>query len=87
MRTGKSAAAGTSRKRTRCEWGTSPSESAGAQAVDLGPAGDAGFDLVAQHVAFDEFAVLLVVGNGVRARANDAHAALQYIDKLRQFVG
>ena len=46
------------------------------QAVDLGPAGDAGLDLVAQHGAFDEFAVLLVVGNGVRARANHAHAAL-----------
>ena len=57
-----------------------------AQAVDLRPAGDARLDLVAQHVALDQLAVLLVVGDGVRARPDDAHAALQHVDELRQFV-
>jgi hypothetical protein len=55
-------------------------------AVDLGPAGDAGLDLVAQHVAGDELAVELVVGDGVGAGADDAHAALEDVDELRQFV-
>lgn len=57
-----------------------------AQAVDLGPAGDAGFDLVPQHVALDEFAVLLVVRDRMGTRADDAHAALQDVDELGQLV-
>ena len=57
-----------------------------AVAVDLGPAGDAGLDLVADHVALDQVAVHLVVRHGVGARADDAHAALQHVDELGQFV-
>ena len=39
-----------------------------------------------QHGALDELAVLLVVGDGVGTRANGAHAALQDVDEVRQFV-
>jgi hypothetical protein len=56
------------------------------QAVDLGPAGNARLDLVAQHVALDHLAVLLVVRDRVRARADDAHPSLQHVDELRQLV-
>ena len=57
-----------------------------AQAVDLRQAGDAGAHLVADHVAVDQLAVHLVVRDGVRARADDAHAPLQHVDELRQLV-
>jgi hypothetical protein len=57
-----------------------------AAAVDLGPAGDARAHLVTHHVGLDELAVLLVVGHRVRARADDAHAALQHVEELGQFV-
>src|SRR5690606_26265087 len=57
-----------------------------APAVDLGPAGDAGLDLVAEHVAADELAVLLIVGDGVGAGADDGHVAAQHIEKLRELV-
>src|SRR5205807_10642438 len=56
------------------------------QAVDLRPSGDAGLDLVALHVALDELAVHLVARDRVGARADYAHAALQYVDELRQLV-
>ena len=49
----------------------------GAQAFGLGPAGEAGLDLVAQQGSLDERAGLLVVGDGVGVRADDAHAALR----------
>src|ERR1700733_6441737 len=57
-----------------------------ACAIDLGQAGDAGPHLVADHVALDELAVLLVMGHGVRPRSEQTHAALQHVDELRQFV-
>ena len=54
--------------------------------VHLGPAGDAGLDLVADHVALDQRPVQLVVRDGVRPRPDDAHAALQHVDELRQLI-
>src|SRR5258706_150375 len=57
-----------------------------AETVHLRPPGDAGTDLVADHVALDELAVELVVRDGVRAWADHAHAALQHVDELRQVV-
>ena len=41
---------------------------------------------MAQHVAFNQRAVLLVVRHGVRTGANNRHAAGKDIDKLRQLV-
>ena len=57
-----------------------------AIAVDLGPAGNTGLDLVADHIALYQIAVDFVVRHGMRARADDAHAPLQDIDELGQFV-
>src|SRR5690606_30409548 len=57
-----------------------------ARAVDLGPAGDARLDLVPDHVALDELAVGLVVGYRMRPWADHAHAPLQHVEELRQFV-
>src|SRR5438552_7606050 len=57
-----------------------------AVAVHLGPAGDSRLDLVPLHVAPDQLAVHLVVRHGVRPGSDDAHAALQDIDELRQLV-
>ena len=57
-----------------------------AIAVDLGPAGDAGLDLVANHIAFYQVAVDFIVRHGMRAGADDAHASLQDIDELGQFI-
>ena len=57
-----------------------------AVAVDLRPAGDAGLDLVADHVALDQVAVDFVVRHGMRARADDAHAPLQHVDELGQLI-
>ena len=54
-----------------------------AEAVDLRPAGDAGLDLVADHVALDQLAIHLIVGDGVWAWPDNAHAPLQDIDELR----
>lgn len=54
--------------------------------IDLGEAGNAGANFVADHVALDELAVLLVVRYGVRAGADDAHAALEHVDELGEFV-
>jgi hypothetical protein len=55
-------------------------------AVHLGPAGDARLDLVPDHVGLDDLPVLLVVRDRVRARPDDAHAALQDVEELRQLV-
>ena len=55
-------------------------------AIDLRPAGDARFDLVAHHVAFDELAIEFVVCHRVRARTHNAHAALEHVDELWQLI-
>ncbi|VDZ74223.1 Uncharacterised protein [Atlantibacter hermannii] len=57
-----------------------------APAVNLRPAGDARFDLMPQHVAFDQFAILFVMGHGMRTRADNRHTAGQDIDKLGQLI-
>ena len=57
-----------------------------APAVDLRPAGDARLHLMAQHVAFNQRAVLLVMRHRVRTRANNRHPAGKDVDKLRQLV-
>lgn len=57
-----------------------------AKAVDLCPAGDAGFDFMASHVTRHQLFVVLVVLHGMWARADDRHSALQHIEELRQFV-
>ena len=54
--------------------------------VDLGPAGNTGFDLVADHVAFDQIAIDFIVRHGMRAGADNAHAPLQDIDELGQLI-
>src|SRR5438046_7755292 len=57
-----------------------------AQTVDLRQPGDPRPDLVPDHVALDQPAVHLVVRHRVGARADDAHAPLEHIEKLRQLV-
>src|SRR5439155_10630234 len=57
-----------------------------AEAVHLGEAGDSRPHLVADHVAADQLAVELVVRHRMRPRPDDAHAALQHVDELRQLV-
>ena len=57
-----------------------------AQAVDLGPAGDPGLDLVTRQVVVDHLGILFVVGNRVRARPDDRHLALQHVEELGQLV-
>ncbi len=41
---------------------------------------------MAQHVTVDLPAVLLVVGNGVGAWADDGHVAVQHVEELRQLI-
>jgi hypothetical protein len=57
-----------------------------AAAVHLRKSGDAGQHLVANHVALDELAVLLVVRDRVRPRTHETHAALKHVDELRQLI-
>src|SRR5882672_1343980 len=57
-----------------------------AQTVDLRQTRDPRLDFVTDHVALDEAAVHLVVRHRVGAWADHAHAALQHVEKLRQFV-
>src|SRR5947207_13930742 len=57
-----------------------------AQTVDLRQPGDARSDFMPNHVALDQPAVHLVVRHRVGTRADDAHAALQHVEKLRQLV-
>src|SRR5258705_13087465 len=52
---------------------------AAAEAIHLGPAGEAGFHFVTHHVARNETAVVLVHSDGVWARADDAHLAHQHV--------
>ena len=56
------------------------------EAVDLGPAGDAGFDEVAHHVLLDEVGVLVGVLEHVGAGTYDGHLAQKDVDELGQFV-
>ena len=43
-----------------------------AVAVDLGPAGDSGLDLVSNHITFYQIAVDFIVRHGMRPGAHDA---------------
>ena len=56
------------------------------EAVDLGPAGDAGLDEVAHHVLVDEVGVLVGVLQHVGARTHDGHVAPEDVDELGQLV-
>ena len=51
-----------------------------APAVDLGPAGDAGLHAMAGHVIGDGLAELLDEHGTFRARADQAHVALEHVD-------
>src|SRR6185503_9949965 len=51
--------------------------------IDLGPAGDPGLDLVAQHVLWDAVLELLDEEGALRAWPDDGHVALQHIPELR----
>ncbi len=57
-----------------------------APAVDLGPAGDAGLDLMANHVVGNFAFELPDVKRALGARPDDAHIAAQNVPKLRQLV-
>src|SRR5262245_44561993 len=46
-----------------------------AETIHLGPAGDAGPDLVPHHVGLDDLAILFVMRNSMRPRPDDAHAS------------
>ena len=54
--------------------------------MHLGPAGDAGFDFVTEHVTRLVLFVVVVVGHCMGPGSDDGHAPLQYVDELRQFV-
>ena len=57
-----------------------------AEAGDLAPAGDAGLDVVADHVLVDELGIFLGVLEHVGAGADNAHLAEQNVDELRKLV-
>src|ERR1044071_4888361 len=57
-----------------------------AEAVDLGPAGDAGLDAVAVAVAADVGLEQLDELRALRARAHQRHVAAQDVEELRQLV-
>ena len=57
-----------------------------AEAVDLGPAGDAGLDEVAHHVLLDDVGVLFGVLQHVGTRTDDGHVAAEDVDELGQLV-
>ena len=54
--------------------------------MDLRPTGNPGLDVMPVHVIVDEFAVFIIVHDGVRARSDQRHGAGQNIDELRQLV-
>jgi hypothetical protein len=54
--------------------------------VDLGPAGNAGFDPIALDVVVDDRLIQRVVLDRVGTRADHGHVAAQHIEELRQFV-
>ena len=51
-----------------------------APAVDLGPAGNAGLHAMAGHVIGNGLAELLDEHGAFRARADQAHVALEHVD-------
>lgn len=55
-------------------------------AVDLGPAGDAGTDVMAYHVLLYLGAVVFGMGEHVWTGADETHVTLEDIDKLGEFV-
>jgi len=55
-------------------------------AIDLGQAGDAGFDPMAGHVGADFPRVVVVVCNRMGAWADQCHVPLQHVEQLRQFI-
>jgi len=57
-----------------------------APAVHLRPAGDAGLHLVPEHVAGDQFPVVLVMGDGMGPGADDGHPPLKDVDELGQLI-
>lgn len=57
-----------------------------AVAGDLAPAGDAGLDVVADHVFVDQVGVFLGVLEHVGAGSHDAHLPEQHVDELRELV-
>src|SRR3990170_3300148 len=57
-----------------------------APAVDLGPPGDPGLHLVAQHVAGDLPAELLHEDRPLGARAHEAHLPAEHVEELGQLV-
>src|SRR5690606_32489723 len=54
--------------------------------VNLRPTGDAGLKELAGHGMVYDGTVLLGVFKHMRAGTNDTHVALQYVQKLRQFI-
>lgn len=63
-------------------------ESLGLAAVagDLAPAGDAGLDVVPDHVFVDQVGVFLGMLDHVGPRAHHAHLSEQHVDELRELV-
>ena len=57
-----------------------------APAVHLRPAGDAGLDLVPQHVLRDAVLELFDEERPLGPRADDGHVAAQHVPELRQLV-
>src|ERR1019366_8583751 len=57
-----------------------------APAVDLGPAGDAGFDGVPSVIVRDRLGELADENRTLRTRAYQAHVADEDVDELRQLV-
>ena len=41
---------------------------------------------IRSYYALDDLAVLLVMGYGMGARADDGHFTLKHVDELRQFI-
>ena len=54
--------------------------------IHLSPTGNARLDFMAQHVAWHQLFVVIVVRHDMRARSDNGHAALQHVVKLRQFI-
>src|SRR5439155_13499880 len=57
-----------------------------AQTIHLREPRDARSDLVADHVAVYELAILLIVSHSVRPGPYDAHGALEHVQELWQLV-
>ena len=53
---------------------------------DLGQPGDARLEAMTSHVGAHLAGVINVVGDGMRARADQGHLAEQHVEQLRQFV-